>query len=190
MANVMTINGIPIMTYGLTGMLIGILTYSTFAPEQAANGTNDEILSTPFAIPTVASPIPALLAPPTSNIFSTDDEPKSVTDAAQSLTASVTNTAQSVTASVNDAAQSVNDAAQSVTASVNDAAQSVTASVNDVAQSVTASVNDAPENEKKKKRKMKRKRKMKKRKKNSACEEVKKRRDTEHANTSAKLCRL
>jgi hypothetical protein len=143
MANVMTINGIPIMTYGLTGMLIGILTYSTFAPEQPSTSSNDEILSTPFAIPTVVSPIPALLAPPTSNIFSTDDEPKSVTDAAQSLTASVTNTAQSVSASVADAAQSV-------TASVNDAAQSVTASVNDVAQSVTASVNDAPENEKEK----------------------------------------
>jgi len=144
MANVMTINGIPIMTYGLTGMLIGILTYSTFAPEQSANGDNGEILSTSFAIPTVASPIPALLAPPTSNMFSTDDEPKSVTDvvtdAAQSVTASVTNTAQSVSASVTDAAQSV-------TASVNDAAQSVTASVNDAQENGNENENEKEKEE-------------------------------------------
>jgi gas vesicle protein len=142
MSNVITINGIPMMTYGLTGMLIAVLTYSTFAPGQTPNNNNDEILSTSFAIPTIVSPIPALLAPPTSDMLSTvigTDESKSVTDR-------LTDTVQSVTTSVNDAAQSV-------TTSVNDAAQSVTTSVNDAAQSVTASVNgvvtDVQEKEKK-----------------------------------------
>lgn len=84
MSNVMSINGIPIMTYGLTGMLIGILTYSTFAPEPEpepettsifasipdikTNSISNTIaqLSVPSFMPAAAvaaAPIPALLAP-------------------------------------------------------------------------------------------------------------------------------
>lgn len=84
MSNVRTINGIPIMTYGLTGMLIGILTYSTFAPEPEpepettsifasvpdikTNSISNTIaqLSVPSFMPAAAvaaAPIPALLAP-------------------------------------------------------------------------------------------------------------------------------
>lgn len=84
MSNVRTINGIPIMTYGLTGMLIGILTYSTFAPEPEPEPETTSIfssipdiknnsisntiaqLSVPSFMPAatvVAAPIPAFLAP-------------------------------------------------------------------------------------------------------------------------------
>jgi hypothetical protein len=85
MSNVRTINGIPIMTYGLTGMLIAMLTYSTFAPELEPEPETTSIFASvpdiktnsisntfaqlsvpsfmPAAAAVAAAPIPALLAP-------------------------------------------------------------------------------------------------------------------------------
>lgn len=89
MSDFITINGTPIITYGLTSMLIAILTYSTFAPEPEPETTSIfsslqepktnsisntfEQLSAPSFMPAAAAPIPALLAPSTELSKSVSD---------------------------------------------------------------------------------------------------------------------
>ena len=168
MSNVMTIDGTPIMTYGLTAMLIATLTYSTFVPSQEpGQEPNNNYMSSIFtsdkgstissafsklSIPAFSAPIPALLSPPTqsvSDIFSTvvgTDPSKSLTDASKSA---LTDASKSATDALTDASKSATDALTDASKSATDSIKSATDSIKS-ATDTPKSVTDAQEEEREK----------------------------------------